>query len=117
MGSQVGSSSVIFGIFLVSYFVTLWTFVVVYFWVGPQAVQWLRDLRPALGLGASDWLIWVSVGAFTGLPPFILFYAKVALLSLVFSSGGYGMAILCLGLVLIGWGVYVGALRQLVGSG
>jgi NADH:ubiquinone oxidoreductase subunit 2 (subunit N) len=53
------------------------------------------------------------LGSLAGLPPFVFFFAKVGLLSALFTQGAYTAVGLTLALVLFSWYTYLSALRLL----
>jgi len=51
-----------------------------------------------------------------GLPPFPTFFAKLGMLSQAYRRGGWGVVLLLLAVIGVGWFVYVGAMLTLTGG-
>lgn len=99
----------VYAFFLLAYFLTLVAFVLLLQSKGGLVKTYLTELSIGSSSTNAKWAALVSLLAFTGLPPFLLFFAKLGLLGWVLTQGGLKYLALALVFILVGWGVYSSA--------
>jgi NADH-quinone oxidoreductase subunit N len=77
---------------------------------------YLVELLQCLRTAEQRWALVASVLAFAGLPPFLLFFAKLSLLGLLASHGFWYAVLAALGLILLGWYLYSAVSVQLLNT-
>jgi NADH:ubiquinone oxidoreductase subunit 2 (subunit N) len=103
-------------LFMSLYWVTLLALVLLIRGRAYFSLTYWWELTYATPTGGATVVTLLVLLFLSGLPPFPTFFAKLGMLSHIYSRGGVGVLVLVAGVIGVGWVAYVGAMLLLLGG-
>ena len=106
-----GIKNVLFLCYVSSYYITLVSLVSFFLFYNIKKIKYLTELSFYSNYGWLYYLFIFSLVTFMGLPPFILFFPKLSLISLIILNQNFFFLISAILILFYGWFIYLNVIK------